>query len=347
MATKKNTDTISEEKIKIQNIFANKLSDEIIKSFSSTNTNQNIFLRKISDGSTAIDNKIYKGGKKIIEFSFDIDKALSINSMIIPAFNNKLKKFMLIGTIISCVHKKNLNTTMVDVYVYYKKPNNPDEDFDENQELFNGDKFEFVNIKDKCIRYEVQEFKKNIFSKNIPAENIVQRSASNTRPNIESNTRPNIEFNTRPNTGTNQINNSLQIFKNVKQQIEEQENKLKELYLTKQKIDAEIKEIEENAKKYFTSSNGINIISHAQLESTTMRQNIAEDSTNDETSIKAEASTSTVAKSSAVSSTSAVSSLKTETRPSVLSSLKTEIRPRAQSISTTDTSYASALKANL
>jgi hypothetical protein len=126
MATKKNTENISEEKKQIQNIFANKLSTEIIKSYPDLNTDQNIFLRKISDGSNEIDNKIYKGGKKIIEFSFDIDRAFSINAMLIAAFNNKLKKVMVIGTIISCVHRKVSNTTMVDIYIYYKKPVNPD-----------------------------------------------------------------------------------------------------------------------------------------------------------------------------------------------------------------------------
>jgi hypothetical protein len=240
---------ISEEKKIIQDSFAEKLSDKIFELYPTSKNiepKKNLWLTKISDGSKPNENKIFKSGKKIGEIkNFSIDQARSLNAMLITSFENKLKLVLSTGTVISCVHKKATDKTLVDIYIYQKPP----QDNDESRPI---NKFEFVNKGEYCYRYEITEKYQNKKLEKKAEIPISSNSTSNSTSNL-----PVLPRNAR------------QIIDTAMKQLESRKNRLEKLYCDRNKIDIEIQEIEEEVKKYAQNYENptISIISHETIES--------------------------------------------------------------------------------
>jgi hypothetical protein len=241
---------ISEEKKIIQDSFSEKLSNKIIELYPTMSKNiepkKNLWLTKISDGSKPNENKIFKGGKKIGEIkNFSIDQARSLNAMLITSFENKLKLVLSTGTVISCVHKKATDKTLVDIYIYQKPP----QDNDESRPI---NKFEFVNTGEYCYRYEITEKYQNSKKSEKTEIPISFTSIDNSASNL-----PILPI------------NAQQIIDNAMKQLESRKNRLEKLYCDRNKIDIEIKEIEEEVKKYAQNYENpkISIISYETIES--------------------------------------------------------------------------------
>lgn len=246
---------ISEEKKIIQDSFAEKLSEKIFEFYPTSNKNietkKNLWLTKISDGSKPNENKIFKGGKKIGEIKdFPIDQARSLNAMLITSFENKLKLILSTGTVISCVHKKTMDKTLVDIYIYQKPPQEQDEHRPIN-------KFEFVNRGEYCYRYEITEKYQNIKKLERKAEIPITSLST-----VNSTTKSTAKLTVLPTNG-------LQIIDSAMKQLESSKNKLEKLYCDRNKIDVEIQKIEEDVKKYANNygNSTISIISHEKIES--------------------------------------------------------------------------------
>lgn len=305
---------ISEEKKIIQDSFAEKLSDEICKHYSKSTNNieakKNLWLTKISDGSKPNENKIFKGGKKIGEIKdFSIDQARSLNAMLITSFENKLKLILSTGTVISCVHKKTIDKTLVDIYIYQKFPQEKDESRPIN-------KFEFVNRDEYCYRYEITEKYQN--SKKLEKKVEIPISTANSAANSTTNSAANsaAKLTVLPTNG-------LQIIDSAMKQLESSKNKLEKLYYDRNKIDAEIQKIEEEVKKYTSNYENptVSIITHEKIESENIQR----------------IRSSTISSESTDEISSAIPSEKADVKSSFLK----------RDLTTVGSSYASALKANI
>lgn len=242
-----------------QDIYADKLSNEVRKfenlSKSKCDNIQKLFLDKDRN----ITDKIFKGGEKIGSFSLDIEKANSINPVIITAFENKgLKDIFPVGTVISCVHEKIESKTIVTIYIYLKNKDNIN-------------KFEFINKDQKCIIYEVIPFEKNNKFKSQPQ--LFTSSRQTNSISVQTNYSSEVARSSSPTII--KMNSDFKIIDSMIQQLENKKNKLIELYTQKRNIDVEIKKIEEEITKFTVNDNKtIEVISHKKIEDDSMKRDI-------------------------------------------------------------------------
>ena len=276
-----------------QDIYADKLSNEIRKfeNLSKSDNIQKSFLDKNKD----ITDKYYRGGEEIGRCVLDIGDAKTVNPIFITAFENKrLKDILPIGTIISCVHEKIGNKTIVTIYIYLK-----------NNKSIN--KFEFINKNQTCIIYEVIPYEKNnkfksqsqSFIRSEQTNSSFEQTNSSSEQTNSSSEQTNSSFEqtnsssekehsvsekapsnfetVRPYSPiTIKMNIDFKIIDTAIEKLENNKNKLIELYTKKRIIDNEIKKIEEEIKQ-FTGNNTnqkISIISHRKIEDDSMKRDI-------------------------------------------------------------------------